>query len=261
LLSLWQVRMALLVIAFAVPAGLARGDLPNPLNDLLALGQAGGQTPPAGPVQNNPEPPSVAVPRAACGPGSHPLDGVQGRVPAAALQSPAGANGYWCNLSLVAHQGKSGGFKVLRYVGTHGHECAFYDTALLYPLNAVQLASSGDGVAVIDMSDPAHPVPRPGASRGLTSVRWGLVSSARGCRARRACAARDPAPVRIGACRRRRHSEPALHAARRSCRNAAACGAPEGPARRISPGRQCDVVRRRKRLDARSGQGQARRRH
>ncbi len=132
--------------------------MPNPLNDLLALGQAGGQTPAQVPVQNNPEPPSVAVPRAVCGPGSHPLDGVQGRVPAAALQSPAGANGYWCNLSLVAHQGKSGGFKVLRYVDLHGHECAFYDTALLYPLNAVQLTSSGDGVAVIDMSDPAHPV-------------------------------------------------------------------------------------------------------
>ena len=157
-LSLWQVRIALVVVAFAVPAGLARGDLPNPLNDLLALGQGGGQTPAQAPVQHNPEPPSVAVPRAVCGPGSHPLDGVQGRVPATALQSPAGANGYWCNLSLVAHQGKSGGFKVLRYIDTHGHECAFYDTALLYPLNAVQLASSGDGVAVIDMSDPAHPV-------------------------------------------------------------------------------------------------------
>jgi hypothetical protein len=86
---------------------------------------------------------------------------VQGRVPASAINSPADAHGYWCNLSLVAHQGKSGGFKVLRYVDTHGRECAFYDTALLYPLNAVQLASSGDGVAVIDMSDPAHPQCRP----------------------------------------------------------------------------------------------------
>ena len=28
----------LVVVAFAVPAGLAHGDLPNPLNDLLALG-------------------------------------------------------------------------------------------------------------------------------------------------------------------------------------------------------------------------------
>ncbi len=157
-LSLWQVRLALVLIAVAVPAGLARGQLPGPLNDLLALGQGLGQKPAAVAVQHPAEPPSVATPRAVCGPGSHPLDGVQGRVPASALQSPAGANGYTCNLTVVAHQGKSGGFKVLRYVDTHGHECAFYDTALLYPLNAVQLASSGDGVAVLDMSDPAHPV-------------------------------------------------------------------------------------------------------
>ena len=39
----------------------------------------------------------------------------------------------------VAHQGTSGGFKVLRYVDTPGHECAFYDTALLFPLNALKL--------------------------------------------------------------------------------------------------------------------------
>ena len=157
-LLLWQVRVVLVVIAFAVPAGLARGQLPNPLGDLLALGQGIGQTPAQVPVQHNPEPPTLATPAAVCGPGSHPLTGVQGRVPASAINSPADANGYTCNLSVVAHQGKWGGFKVLRYIDTHGHECAFYDTALLYPLNAVQLASSGDGVAVLDMSNPSHPV-------------------------------------------------------------------------------------------------------
>jgi hypothetical protein len=157
--SRWQVRLVLVLIAVAVPASFARGALPNPLTDinLLALNLGGGQTPAKAPVQDN-EPPMVVPPRAVCGAGSHPLDGVQGRVPASALQSPAGAHGYWCNLTLIAHQGKSGGFKVLRYVDTHGHECAFYDTALLYPLNALQLNSSGDGVAVLDMSDPAHPV-------------------------------------------------------------------------------------------------------
>jgi hypothetical protein len=37
---------------------------------------------------------------------------------------------------------------VLRYVDAHGRACAFYDTALLFPVNALKL----------DMSDPAHPV-------------------------------------------------------------------------------------------------------
>src|SRR6202008_4259543 len=52
----------------------------------------------------------------------------------------------------------SGGFKVLRYVDAHGRECAFYDTALLFPTNALKLDGTSTGVAVLDMSDPAHPV-------------------------------------------------------------------------------------------------------
>ena len=39
-----------------------------------------------------------------------------------------------------------------------GHECAFYDTALLFPTNALNLDGPSLGVAVLDMSDPAHPV-------------------------------------------------------------------------------------------------------
>ena len=75
---------------------------------------------------------------------------------AACPPAPA-TDGLWCNVSLIAHQGTSGGFKALRYVDPAGHECAFYDTALLFPLNAVNLNSQGIGVAVLDMSDPAHP--------------------------------------------------------------------------------------------------------
>src|SRR5256885_16621022 len=33
-----------------------------------------------------------------------------------------------------------------------------YDTALLFPINAVRLAGPSLGVAVLDMRDPAHPV-------------------------------------------------------------------------------------------------------
>ena len=53
---------------------------------------------------------------------------------------------------------RAGGFKTLRYIDSAGHECAFYDTALLFPTNAINLSGPSLGVAVLDMSDPAHPV-------------------------------------------------------------------------------------------------------
>src|SRR4051812_43067488 len=122
------------------------------LNDLLALGKGPGETPAAATVQNPPAPPVTAVPRARCDAASKPEPDVQGRVPAGSA-----ANGLWCNATLISHQGTSGGFKVLRYVDPAGHECAYYDTALLFPLNALNLNSSGLGVVVLDMADPAHP--------------------------------------------------------------------------------------------------------
>ena len=45
-----------------------------------------------------------------------------------------------------------------RYVDRAGHECAYYDTALLFPTNAVRLDGTSGGVAVLDMSNPAKPV-------------------------------------------------------------------------------------------------------
>jgi hypothetical protein len=102
----------------------------------------------------------VATPAADCGPGSHPLTGYpDGRVPAAVINSGEAKNGFTCNLSLVAHQGSSGGFKVLAYQDPEGHLCAYYDTALLFPTNAVSLISKPSlGVAVLDMDNPADPV-------------------------------------------------------------------------------------------------------
>ena len=47
---------------------------------------------------------------------------------------------------------------MFRYVDQQGHVCAFYDTALLFPTNAVNAAGPSLGVAVLDMTDPAHPV-------------------------------------------------------------------------------------------------------
>jgi hypothetical protein len=59
---------------------------------------------------------------------------------------------------LVGHQGTEGGFKVVRYVDAQGHECAFYDTTLMFPLNALNPSAGSEGVAVLDMADPSHPV-------------------------------------------------------------------------------------------------------
>ena len=50
---------------------------------------------------------------------------------------PAGSDaGFDCNLDLLGTEGATGGFKVERFVDDAGHECAFYDTALVFPTNA-----------------------------------------------------------------------------------------------------------------------------
>jgi hypothetical protein len=136
--------------AFAI--GAAQG-ASSPLNDLFALGQGIGQAPTVAAVLRPAEPPLVATPRAQCDTGSRPEPGIQGRVPAGSA-----SNGLSCNATLVGQQGTAGGFKVFRYVDTQGHECAFYDTTLLFPTNALNPAGTSLGVAVLDMSDPAHPV-------------------------------------------------------------------------------------------------------
>ncbi len=104
------------------------------------------------------EPPLVPAPRAVCGPGSVPERGMQGRVAAADVAAGAVADGYRCNVEVVGTHGPSGGYKVERYVDRAGHECAFYDTTLLFPSNAANLVNGPTGVAVLDMSDPAKPV-------------------------------------------------------------------------------------------------------
>jgi hypothetical protein len=140
--------------AVAIIAAAAYGQLfPGPANDLFALGQGTGDSPPQVPIVQRAEPPFVATPVARCGPGSHPEPSVDGRVPAGSA-----AHGLNCNMTLVAHQGTEGGFKVLRYVDSHGHDCAFYDTTLLFPLNALNPGGGSAGVTVLDMSNPAHPV-------------------------------------------------------------------------------------------------------
>jgi hypothetical protein len=96
--------------------------------------------------------------KATCGPGSNPETGTQGRVSAADVTSGRAAAGYTCNLTEISHFGTSGGYKVFRYIDGAGHECAFYDSTLLFPTGVPSAGADGPGVYVMDMTDPAHPV-------------------------------------------------------------------------------------------------------
>src|SRR2546421_4831329 len=98
------------------------------------------------------------TPKAQCGPGSKPETGPQGRVSTAEVMSGRAAQGYTCNTEVVSHFGRTGGFKVFRYIDPAGHECAFYDSTLLFPTAVGTNPGQRLGVFVLDMSDPAHPV-------------------------------------------------------------------------------------------------------
>jgi hypothetical protein len=131
--------------------------LVRPLAAVLSLVVAG-TVALAVPAQEAGEPRAVAAPRANCDPGSRPEPSIQGRVPREEVDSGRAEKGYWCNLTAVGHSGSTGGFRVHRYVDKSGHECAYYDTALLFPTNATSLSAEATGVAVLDMSDPRNPV-------------------------------------------------------------------------------------------------------
>ncbi|WP_428310629.1 LVIVD repeat-containing protein [Hydrocarboniphaga sp.] len=125
---------------------------------LLALAAAGcGSGSPSAPVV---VPSSAATPKAQCGAGSQPETGMQGRVSQADHDSGRAAQGYTCNTELVGSYTKAnvigsvGGFKVERYIDPAGHECAYYDTTILFPTNVLD---ANVGVNVIDMSDPTQP--------------------------------------------------------------------------------------------------------
>lgn len=108
-----------------------------------------------------PEPPLVATPPAECGPGSRPETGIQGRVSREDHENGRASSGFTCNTELVGSYikpsaiGTVGGFKVERYVDASGNDCAYYDTTLMWPTNALDAEG---GVNVLDMSDPAKPV-------------------------------------------------------------------------------------------------------
>ena len=142
---------ALAIFALGLSAAGALGQA-GPLNDLFAIGQGSGDSPTEAPIARRAEPPLQPTPLGSCGAGSHEQPGIDGRVPTGSNQG-----GFNCNTELVGHQGTEGGFKTLRYVDGQGHDCAFYDTTLLFPTNAANPAGGSRGVTVLDMSDPAHP--------------------------------------------------------------------------------------------------------
>jgi hypothetical protein len=60
---------------------------------------------------------------------------------------------------MVGHEGSTGGFKVERFVDRAGRQCAYYDTTLLFPVQAIQqFRDQATGVAVVDVTDPRNPV-------------------------------------------------------------------------------------------------------
>lgn len=157
--SLVAVFGAVLCLGATAGAQFTGPELPaNDLESVIAL--TGGQIVPSGPAVTIPHPPLAAVPRATCGAGSEPLDDpIQGRVSAADVASPQAAKGWTCNVSKVGRFSTPGGFRTWRYEDANGHMCAFYDSSLGSPLNVVSLAAlPTQGVIVLDMSDPAHPV-------------------------------------------------------------------------------------------------------
>jgi len=107
-----------------------------------------------------PEPQLLATPQGECGPGSRPETGIQGRVSPEDHASGRAAKGFTCNTQQVGSfikpnaLGTVGGFKVERYVDASGHDCAYYDTTLMFPTN---LLDAEGGVTVLDMSDPTKP--------------------------------------------------------------------------------------------------------
>jgi hypothetical protein len=120
-------------------------------------------------------PSDSATPDLACDAGSMP-ETTQGRAPLADYTSGRAADGYYCNAREVGHIGGTvGGYRVERYVDPAGHECAYWDSTLLFPNNLSDQAGvtgqttvagqtvpaatpEGPGTYVTDMSDPTHPV-------------------------------------------------------------------------------------------------------
>jgi hypothetical protein len=92
-----------------------------------------------------------------CDRGSRP-EKIQGKVPSADYDSGRAGRGYFCNARQISQFGASGGYRVERYVDKAGHECAYWDSTLLWPHNIPEQGAEGPGAYVMDMRRPRRPV-------------------------------------------------------------------------------------------------------
>jgi LVIVD repeat-containing protein len=93
----------------------------------------------------------ASVPKAICGPGDHTESGLQGETTVEERFSGDSERAYNCNLELVGEEPQD------RYQGAYSQDgpaysghCAYYGTD--------RGATTGQGIKVIDVSDPQHPV-------------------------------------------------------------------------------------------------------
>ena len=113
----------------------------------------------AGTARSAPAPAQPApTPGIGCDAGSLP-ETIQGRAPKADYASGRAAKGYTCNVKEIGHfGGNTGGYRVERYVDKAGHECAFYDSTLLFPAAVAAQGTETTGTYVMDMTNPAKPI-------------------------------------------------------------------------------------------------------
>ena len=124
---------------------------------LLATVALPGGVTPAGAQTATKAPYAGPTPDISCDKGSMP-EKVQGKAPKADYDSGRAAKGYYCNARGISHYGASGGYRVERYADNSGHECAFWDSTLLFPTSIPDEGTEGPGVYVMDMRNPKHPV-------------------------------------------------------------------------------------------------------
>src|SRR3954464_4661196 len=93
-------------------------------------------------ASGRPTPYAGPTPGIACDKASLP-EKTQGRAPIDDVASGRAAKGYLCNATQISHIGNSGGYRVERYVDKAGHECAFYDSTLLWPTSVGENGTSG----------------------------------------------------------------------------------------------------------------------
>jgi hypothetical protein len=103
------------------------------------------------------------VPKAECGPGSHPETGkLQGEVTIADRESGRSAQGYDCNMELVGRYGPKDGFEGAEWQLARYGDCAYYSQRMLnYGVSGKQEKANPfltkPGTIVLDVSDSAKP--------------------------------------------------------------------------------------------------------